>query len=76
MGKRSKPSNERGPLIRWVAWGRELTNRGKHSNILALHDGRGSSAVEQGTHKPLVVGSNPTLATPLFSNPPANEPSG
>jgi hypothetical protein len=64
MGKRSKPSNERtGTLIRWVAWGGELTNRGKHSNILALHDRRGSSAVEQGTHKPLVVGSNPTLAT-------------
>jgi hypothetical protein len=24
---------------------------------------RGSSMVEQGTHKPLVVGSNPALAT-------------
>ena len=38
-----------------------LTNRLKHSNIFGRW--RGSSAVEQGTHKPLVVGSNPTPAT-------------
>ena len=38
-----------------------LTNTMKHSNIFRRW--RGSSAVEQGTHKPLVVGSNPTPAT-------------
>jgi hypothetical protein len=58
--KKKSPSAMRG-FESWVR--KELTNGAKHSNILALKDRRGSSAVEQGTHKPLVVGSNPTLAT-------------
>ncbi len=38
-----------------------LTKKHPHSNIEAAR--RGSSVVEQGTHKPLVVGSTPTLGT-------------
>lgn len=44
-----------------------LTKAQRHSNILDtfLRElvWRGSSMVEQWTHKPLDVGSNPTLAT-------------
>lgn len=39
-----------------------LTKPLAHSNILAAC--RGSSVVEQGTHKPLVAGSTPALGTP------------
>ena len=41
-----------------------LTKQGERSKIFQPKARRGSSVVEQGTHKPLVVGSNPTLATP------------
>jgi hypothetical protein len=44
-----------------------LTKNIPHSNIEAAC--RGSSVVEQGTHKPLVVGSTPTLGTKLPVRP-------
>ena len=42
---------------------KSLTKWFPHSNIEASC--RGSSVVEQGTHKPLVVGSTPTLGTKI-----------
>jgi hypothetical protein len=46
---------------------KSLTKPRPHSKILAAC--RGSSVVEQGTHKPLVVGPNPTLGTKIHALP-------